>query len=48
MFILLQWSCPRVGLRGAGGVKTLAWGFAMAPDRLGALVLIEIKAIREQ
>ena len=28
-----------VGLVGAGGSKTLAWGFAMAPHRLRALVL---------
>ena len=30
---------PGVGLVGARGSKTLAWGFAMAPHRLRALVL---------
>ena len=29
---------PGVGLGGAGGSKTLAWGFAMAPHRLHILV----------
>ena len=39
IFILLPESCPGVGLVGAGGgSKTLAWGFAMAPHRLRALV----------
>ena len=28
-----------MGLGGAGGQKTLAWGFAMAPHRLCVLVL---------
>ena len=37
---------PRVGLMGAGGEsKTLAWGFAMAPHRLRALVHICIHII---
>ena len=40
--VLLPRSCPGVGLGGAGGgggeSKTLAWGFAMAPHRLRALV----------
>ena len=40
IFILLPESCPGVGLVGAGGSKTSAWGFAMAPHRLRALVLI--------
>ena len=35
IFILLPGSCPGVGL---GESKTLAWGFAMAPHRLRALV----------
>ena len=35
-------SCPGLGLVGAGGSKTLAWGFAMAPHRLSALVHIYI------
>ena len=29
---------PWGGTVGAGGVKTLAWGFAMVPHRLRALV----------
>ena len=29
---------PGVGLGGAGGSKSLAWGFAMAPHRLRVLV----------
>ena len=37
IFILLPESCPGVGLVGARGSKTLAWGFAMAPHRLCAL-----------
>ena len=40
IFILLPESCPGVGLVGAGGSKTLAWGFAMAPHRLRALVFV--------
>ena len=40
-FFLFPWSCPRMGLGGAGGgVKTLAWGFAMAPHRLCTVVLV--------
>ena len=39
IFILLLGSCPRGGTWGAGGSKTLAWGFAMAPHRLRILVL---------
>ena len=31
---------PGVGLGGAGVSKTLAWGFAMVPDRLRILVSI--------
>ena len=31
---------PRVGLRCSGESKTIAWGFAMVPHRLRALVLI--------
>ena len=38
IFILLPESCPGVGPVGARGSKTLAWGFAMAPHRLRALV----------
>ena len=35
---------PRVGFVGAGGgeSKTLAWGFAMGPHRLRALVLTAV------
>ena len=41
ILILLSGSCPVVGLVGGGGEsKTLAWGFAMAPHRLRALVII--------
>ena len=29
-----------MGLGGAGGSKTLAWGFAMVPHRLRVLVLL--------
>ena len=42
-FILLPDSCPGVGFAGGGGgggSKTLAWGFAMAPHRLRALVSV--------
>ena len=39
-FILLLGSCPRGGTWGAGGSKTLAWGFVMAPHGLRILVLI--------
>ena len=45
-FILLPGSCPRGGTWGAGGSKTLAWGFAMAPHRLHVLVLIVLVACR--
>ena len=40
IFILLPRSCPRVGLRGAGGVKNFSVGIAMAPHRLRTLVLL--------
>ena len=30
----------RGGTWGAGGIKTSVWGFAMAPHRLGTLVLV--------
>ena len=35
---MLPGSCPGVGLGVLGESKTLAWGFAMAPHRLRALV----------
>ena len=37
-FILLLGSCPRGGTWGRLRVKNLAWGYAMAPNRLRALV----------
>ena len=38
IFILLPGSCSGVGLGVLGESKTLAWGLAMAPHRLRALV----------
>ena len=38
---------PLVGLRGAGESKTLAWGFAMVPHRLRALVLFFLNVRNE-
>ena len=48
IFIMLPESCPGVGLVGAGGggSKTLAWGFAMAPHRLRALVVSEVNTLK--
>ena len=39
IFILLPGSCVRGGTFGAGGSKTLVWGFAMAPHRLRVRVI---------
>ena len=36
-----------MGLGGAGGSKTLAWGFAMAPHRLRILVIIIVSVLFE-